>query len=80
MGFEIRNVRNWPDVLVESAAEYGMELSIADFYPPDDTYGMLKEQAPQVGQIKKKPRKRPFSFPQLEHRHITVTNILITRP
>lgn len=45
MGFGMRNGNNWHDILVEAAAEYGMEL----FYPPDNTYGMLKGQAPQVG-------------------------------
>ena len=36
MGFEIRNEKNWRDVLVMSAASYGMEISISGFYPSDD--------------------------------------------
>ena len=34
--FEIRNDKNWHDVLVVSAASYDMEISIANFYPSDD--------------------------------------------
>jgi hypothetical protein len=52
VGFEIRNEKNWHDVLVVSPALYGMEISIADFYPSDDKYPMLRsKEAHQVDQI-----------------------------
>jgi len=38
MGFEIRN-KNWHDILVVSAASYGMEISIAGFHPSNDDHG-----------------------------------------
>jgi len=43
--FEIRNEKNWHDVLVMSAASYGMEISIANFYPSDDEHRMLEEHS-----------------------------------
>ena len=47
MGFEIRNETNWRDVLVVSAALYGMEISIVGFYPSDGKYRMLEERSAQ---------------------------------
>ena len=49
MSFEIRNEMNWRDVLVVSAASYGMEISIGGFYPSDDKYGMLGEHSGRKG-------------------------------
>jgi len=50
MGFEIRNEKNWRDVLVVSlAASYSTEISIGGFYPSDDDesveYGMLEDRS-----------------------------------
>jgi len=44
MGFEMRNEKNWHEFLVVLATSYGMEISIAGFYPSDDKYGLLEEQ------------------------------------
>ena len=52
MGFKIRNKKNWHGVWVESAASYGMEISVAGFYPSDGKYRMLEEKhALQVGAL-----------------------------
>jgi len=42
MGFEIGNEKSWRDFSVESAASYGMEISIVGFYPSDDGMGCLR--------------------------------------
>lgn len=52
MGFEIRDEKDWHDVLIESAAPQGVEVSVAYFYPSNDKYSYMQRlrsnQAHQV--------------------------------
>ena len=84
MGFEIRDEKDWHDVLIESAAPQGVEVSVAYFYPSNDKYSYMQRlrsnQAHQVNHNKntlvyaRSPwRLRDHKYSTVSREHLFVT-------